>query len=277
MAARRRRDVRAVRRRRSASIRRTTPSSATSRGTGRARRDEQVPAAAQLPSARDLPPPGAQAGRRRARRCSCAATSSRPTCSAATSTTTTRSPPATRHCRRACRRSWPPRSDTPTWRCTTSTESLYLDIADTHGNTVDGAHIANVGGVWAGARARVRRRSRHRRATCASRPACRPAGRAMRFRLHRRGSDIAIALDPDGATVTVESGGAVPIGAGDTVTMVAAGGSLRVPAPAPDRVRLILAVGVRSRLTAHDRHSGVRRQGWRSSPARVAGSAASTP
>ena len=28
-------------------------------------------------------------------------------------------------------------------------ESLYLDIADTHGNTIDGAHIANVGGVWA--------------------------------------------------------------------------------------------------------------------------------
>ncbi len=28
-------------------------------------------------------------------------------------------------------------------------ESLYLDIANTHGNTVDGAHIANVGGVWA--------------------------------------------------------------------------------------------------------------------------------
>ena len=28
-------------------------------------------------------------------------------------------------------------------------ESLYLDIANTHGNTVDGAHLANVGGVWA--------------------------------------------------------------------------------------------------------------------------------
>ncbi len=51
----------------------------------------------------------------------------------------------------------------------------------------------------------------------------------MRFRLHRRGSDISIALDPDGATVTVESGGAVPIGDGDAVTMVAAGGSLRIP------------------------------------------------
>ena len=39
-----------------------------------------------------------------------------------------------------------------------------------------------------------------------------PAGwTAMRFTLHRRGSDITIALDANGATVTVESGGPVPI------------------------------------------------------------------
>ena len=28
-------------------------------------------------------------------------------------------------------------------------QSLYLDLADTHGNTTDGVHIANAGGVWA--------------------------------------------------------------------------------------------------------------------------------
>lgn len=109
-------------------------------------------------------------------------------------------------------------------------ESLFLDIADTHGNTVDGAHIANVGGVWAGlvhGFAGVRDSGTHVRVA----PRL-PAGwRAMRFKLHRRGSDISIALDPGGATVTVESGGPVPIMANGTVSTVAAGDSRRVDAP----------------------------------------------
>ncbi|MGA1746716.1 MAG: glycoside hydrolase family 65 protein [Ilumatobacteraceae bacterium] len=29
-------------------------------------------------------------------------------------------------------------------------QALHLDLSDTHGNTVDGVHIANAGGVWAG-------------------------------------------------------------------------------------------------------------------------------
>ena len=69
----------------------------------------------------------------------------------------------------------------PTSRC-------MLDIADTHGNTVDGAHIANVGGVWAGlvhGFAGVRDSGEHLRLA----PRL-PAGwTAMRFRLQRRGSD----------------------------------------------------------------------------------------
>ena len=108
-------------------------------------------------------------------------------------------------------------------------ESLYLDIADTHGNTVDGAHIANVGGVWAGlvhGFAGVRDTGGHVRVA----PRL-PAGwSAMRFTLRRRGSDVAIALDADGATVTVDSGAPVPIMAAGTVTNVAAGESLRVDA-----------------------------------------------
>ncbi len=106
-------------------------------------------------------------------------------------------------------------------------ESLYLDIADTHGNTVDGAHIANVGGVWAclvHGFAGVRDSGTHVRIA----PRL-PAGwQAMRFGLHRRGGDIAIAVDPTGATVTVESGEPVPILADGVITEVAAGGSLRV-------------------------------------------------
>jgi alpha,alpha-trehalose phosphorylase len=106
-------------------------------------------------------------------------------------------------------------------------ESLYLDIADTHGNTVDGAHIANVGGVWA---CLVHGFAGFRDAGTHVRIAPRlPAGwRGMRFGLHRRGGDIAIAVDPTGATITVESGEPVAILADGVITEVAPGGSLRV-------------------------------------------------
>ena len=106
-------------------------------------------------------------------------------------------------------------------------ESLYLDIANTHGNTVDGAHLANVGGVWAclvNGFAGVRDSGTHVRVA----PRL-PAGwLGMRFGLHRRGGDIAISVDPSGATVTVESGEPVPILADGVITEVSPGGSLRV-------------------------------------------------
>jgi alpha,alpha-trehalose phosphorylase len=108
-------------------------------------------------------------------------------------------------------------------------ESLFLDIADTHGNTVDGAHLANVGGVWAclvNGFGGVRDSGTHVRVE----PRL-PAGwQRMRFRLHRRGGDIAIDVDPTGATVIVESGKAVPILADGVITEVAAGDSMRVSA-----------------------------------------------
>ncbi len=108
-------------------------------------------------------------------------------------------------------------------------ESLFLDIADTHGNTVDGAHLANVGGVWAclvNGFAGVRDSGTHIRIA----PRL-PAGwQRMRFRLHRRGGDIAIEVDPAGASVTVESGEPVPILADGVMTEVAAGESLRIVA-----------------------------------------------
>ena len=110
-------------------------------------------------------------------------------------------------------------------------ESLFLDIADTHGNTVDGAHIANVGGVWAclvHGFAGVRDSGTHVRIA----PRL-PAGwQGMRFALHRRGCDISIAVDVTGATVTVGSGEPVPILADGVITEVAPGGSLWVAATA---------------------------------------------
>ena len=109
-------------------------------------------------------------------------------------------------------------------------ESLFLDIADTHGNTVDGAHIANVGGVWAclvHGFAGVRDSGTHLRIA----PRL-PAGwTAMRFKLHRRGGDIAIAVDTTGATVTVESGEPLAILADGVITEVAPGSSLRISGP----------------------------------------------
>jgi hypothetical protein len=50
----------------------------------------------------------------------------------------------------------------------------------------------------------------------------------MRFNLHRLGGDIAIAVDPTGATVTIETGDPVAILADGVITEVAPGGSLRV-------------------------------------------------
>jgi alpha,alpha-trehalose phosphorylase len=108
-------------------------------------------------------------------------------------------------------------------------QSLYLDIADTHGNTVDGAHIANIGGVWAGlvhGFAGVRDSVERLRVA----PRLPAEWTSIRFRLHRRGSDIDIRVDHRGAVVTVESGDPVPIAVGDTVTSVSAGSSLEVPA-----------------------------------------------
>jgi alpha,alpha-trehalose phosphorylase len=106
-------------------------------------------------------------------------------------------------------------------------ESLFLDIADTHGNTVDGAHLANVGGVWAclvNGFGGVRDSGTHVRVA----PRLPVGWQRMHFRLHRRGGDIAVDVDSAGATVAVESGEAVPILDDGVITEVAAGDSLRV-------------------------------------------------
>ena len=79
-------------------------------------------------------------------------------------------------------------------------QSLYLDLANTHGNTDDGVHIANVGGVWA---ALVHgfagvRDTGDAPALAPAPPGC--VGTAMRFRLLRHGSvDRRIAVDAGGA------------------------------------------------------------------------------
>ena len=106
-------------------------------------------------------------------------------------------------------------------------QSLYLDLADTHGNTADGVHIANAGGVWAalvhgfGGMADT---GEHLRFA----PRLPKEWTAMSYRLQRHGCEILVQLDPDGCTVHVESGEAVPVHTPDGVVDVPGGASVRI-------------------------------------------------
>ena len=125
-------------------------------------------AAPALPPAGDLPVPGAQAGRRRAR----AVPPGRPVHarrrSAPTSSTTTRSPPATRRCRRSCSRSSRPRSATTRSRWRYFLQGLYVDLMNLHEqHRRRPAHRLGRRRVG-GARLRLRGHARPRRAGCPS-------------------------------------------------------------------------------------------------------------
>ena len=107
-------------------------------------------------------------------------------------------------------------------------QSLYLDLADTHGNTADGIHIANAGGVWAGLVAgfggvvdtgdHLEFRARL------------PAEwSSMAFTLQRHGSTLRVTIDHDGTTIEVRSGNTVPIRSADgTDFAVEPGSTLRL-------------------------------------------------
>ena len=67
--------------------------------------------------------------------------------SATTSSTTTPSRPAIPHCPASCNRSSPPRSDIEL-ALRYFYNALFVDLADLHGNTSDGVHVASTAGVW---------------------------------------------------------------------------------------------------------------------------------
>ena len=113
-------------------------------------------------------------------------------------------------------------------------QSLYLDLADPHGNPADGVHIANAGGVWAAivhGFAGMSDGGEHLRFA----PRLPAAWSSVRFRLQRHGAQVLVSLDPDGATIEVESGPAVPVLGGDGVVQLEPGVPLRIPRDGDDR------------------------------------------
>jgi alpha,alpha-trehalose phosphorylase len=107
-------------------------------------------------------------------------------------------------------------------------QALYLDLADIHGNTVDGTHIANCGGVWAAlvhGFAGMVDTGNHLRFA----PRLPSAWTAMTFRLRRHGCTIKVAVDAEGATIDVVEGGTVPIQVGEDTVHIDAGRSIRIP------------------------------------------------
>jgi alpha,alpha-trehalose phosphorylase len=106
-------------------------------------------------------------------------------------------------------------------------QALYLDLADVHGNTVDGTHIANCGGVWAAlvhGFAGMVDTGDHLRFE----PRLPAKWTAMSFRLRRHASIIKVDLDADGATICVIDGPPVPVRVGDDTVAVEAGRSIEI-------------------------------------------------
>jgi alpha,alpha-trehalose phosphorylase len=107
------------------------------------------------------------------------------------------------------------------------TRALYLDLSNSHGNTPDGVHVANAGGVWAGivhGFAGMVEQGNHIEFT----PRLPSGWDGVSFRLRRHGSTLRVDLDPDGMTLTVLAGSGVPVGIDDGVVLVTADEALRI-------------------------------------------------
>ncbi len=105
--------------------------------------------------------------------------------------------------------------------------SLYLDLCDSHGNTADGVHVANAGGVWAGivnGFAGMVEQGNYLEFS----PRLPNVWDGVSFRLRRHGSTLVVDLDPDGLTLTALDGGGIPIRIGDDVVLVTPDEPLRI-------------------------------------------------
>ncbi len=113
------------------------------------------------------------------------------------------------------------------------TRALYLDLCDSHGNTADGVHVANAGGVWAGivhGFAGMVEQGNHLEFS----PRLPSSWDSVSFRLRRHSSTVRVDLDPDGLTLTVLDGSGIPVHTGDEVVLVTADEPLRIERQSAD-------------------------------------------
>ncbi len=107
-------------------------------------------------------------------------------------------------------------------------QALFVDLANTHGNTADGVHIASAGGVW-GVVVFGFAGFYDSGISLQFNPRLPPDWSGMSFRLQRHGARMRVDLDPDGCTVCVLDGGSVPIDTPDGVVEVLTGSNIRIP------------------------------------------------
>jgi alpha,alpha-trehalose phosphorylase len=89
-------------------------------------------------------------------------------------------------------------------------EALFVDLADTHGNTCDGVHIASAGGVW-GTVAFGFAGLYDSGTSLRFAPRLPPEWEGITLRVQRHGSRMVVELDRTGCTVTVVDGNPVPL------------------------------------------------------------------
>jgi alpha,alpha-trehalose phosphorylase len=106
-------------------------------------------------------------------------------------------------------------------------EALYLDLANTHGNTSDGVHVASAGGVWAGlvhGFAGFVDDGEHLHFS----PRLPSSWDGFTFRLSRHGAQLRVDVDAEGCTVAVEAGNIAPIVTPDGVVHLDPGQQVRI-------------------------------------------------
>ncbi len=108
-------------------------------------------------------------------------------------------------------------------------QSLYLDLADSHGNTTDGVHIANAGGVWAAVVYGFAGMT-DREGCLSFTPRLPEQWTSIAFRLLWHGQTLKVTVDGDGCLVEVESSGETDLLVDGTTVTVGRGKPLRIPA-----------------------------------------------
>ncbi len=107
-------------------------------------------------------------------------------------------------------------------------QSLFVDLANMHGNTEDGVHIASAGGLW-GVVVYGFAGMFDTGAELVFEPCLPEAFEGISFRLQRHASRMQVDLDQDGCVLTVLSGPMVPVILGGRTVGVTTAQPLRIP------------------------------------------------